>query len=113
MRLLGAAATAAVGRGPLPRVLAVLGWQRKQVLVPSEARLNLGPPGTLRPCGARDTVAPLPSLALPSDSAEYKSSCLRAEKPLGTFTTHEQRLGALGGWTGLLFTVKPLGFGIP
>lgn len=71
MRLLGAAATAALGRGPLPRVLAVLGWQRKQVLVKqvleSEARLNLGPPGTLRPSGARDTdtVTPLPSLALP------------------------------------------------
>lgn len=116
MRLLGAAAAAAVGRGPLPRVLAVLGWQRTQVVVPSEARLNLRPPGTLRPSGARDTVAPLPSLALPSDSSECTSSCLSAEKPLGTFTTHEQRLGALGGWTGLLQEtrmVKPLGFGMP
>nr|XP_019587512.1 PREDICTED: elongation factor G, mitochondrial [Rhinolophus sinicus] len=53
MRLLGAAATAAVGRGPLPRVLAVLGWQRKQVnwkvcrwcssgVIPNEKIRNIG-----------------------------------------------------------------------
>lgn len=34
MRVLGAAAAAALGRGPLPRIPAVLGWQGKQVLVP-------------------------------------------------------------------------------
>lgn len=41
MRLLGAVA-AALGRGPLPRVPATLGWQRKQVLEPGEARPNQG-----------------------------------------------------------------------
>lgn len=42
MRLLGAAVAAALGRGPLPRVPASLGWQGKQVLEPGEARPNQG-----------------------------------------------------------------------
>jgi len=53
MRLLGAAAAAALGRGPLPRVPAALGWQGKQVnwkvhrwcssgVIPNEKIRNIG-----------------------------------------------------------------------
>lgn len=64
MRLLGAAFASAVGRGPLPRVPAALGWRGKQVSVPGEARQNRGGPGPGGPRG-RVGAAPLPSPAPP------------------------------------------------
>lgn len=51
MRLLGAAFASAVGRGPLPRVPAALGWRGKQVSVPARRDRTGGT--SLGPCGPR------------------------------------------------------------
>ena len=80
MRLLGAAAVAALGRGRAP---ASLGWQRKQV--PEHREAESGPfPEPCDPFWAmegRDTP-----WVLMTDSSEYWRSLVSAEKHLGACT---------------------------
>lgn len=118
MRLLGAAAVTALGRGPLPRIPAVQGWQGKQVFISARRdETELGTlPGTLGPSGVREVVTPFPFLATGYWQLWIQASCLCAEKPIVPSQLPvilEQRLGAPGGWTCPRFMNKSLLFGKP